>query len=92
MMEKLSKSDVRLIVVCAVMSVIYVLVVQRYFRTAFPEAAIEFELTREQAAESAGRYVASRGWDVDGYRHASRFVYEEEEKTFLERQRDAEEA
>ena len=92
MMEKLSKSDVRLIVVCAVISVISVLVVQRYFRIAFPEAAIEFELTREQAAERARGYVASRGWDVEGHRHASRFVYDQEGKTFLERQRGAEEA
>ncbi|MDH3216742.1 MAG: CPBP family intramembrane metalloprotease [Candidatus Krumholzibacteria bacterium] len=92
MMEKLSKSDVRLIVVCAVIIVISVLVVQRYFRIAFPEAAIEFELTREQAAERARGYVASRGWDVKGHRHASRFEYDNEEKTFLERQRNAEEA
>src|SRR2546427_9077339 len=57
----------------------------KYFWRAFPEAAIDFRLTREQSAPVARKFLADRGIRLEGYRHTSIFNYSDETKVYLER-------
>src|SRR2546426_1329602 len=57
----------------------------KYFWRAFPEAAIDFRLTRGQSAPVARKFLADRGIRLEGYRHTSIFNYSDETKVYLER-------
>jgi len=58
----------------------------RYFFRAFPEASVDFKVSRSQAMVRAKTFVASLGENVDGYRSSVEFKVEEEEKVYVERE------
>lgn len=55
------------------------------YDTVFPTAALRPEIARRRAAEIARRYLAARGFDADGYKHATLFTVHDEQASFLER-------
>jgi len=57
-----------------------------YYHRAFPEASIDFRVTREQAGDIARGFLATLGHQPEAYREASRFGFDDEAKTFLERE------
>jgi hypothetical protein len=57
----------------------------RLFPQVFPEASIQFDLDREESRQEALRLLHGLGLDTEGYRHASRFIYSDQSKVFLER-------
>jgi len=67
-------------------------VAYRYFFQAFPEAAVDFQVTREAALEKARAFVADQGISLDGYESAIVFNVDDNEKTYLEREAGLEEA
>ena len=85
MKERLRASDYRFILICAVLLAATTAFSVRNFYRAFPEASIDFKVTREDARNIAGKFLSDQGYRVEGYRHAAQFTYDEEAKTFLER-------
>jgi membrane protease YdiL (CAAX protease family) len=58
----------------------------RNFYRAFPEASIDFKVSRDDARNVAGKFLGDQGYGLAGYRQAAQFTYDEEAKTFLERE------
>ncbi len=85
-LEKLDRKDLRLILICAAVTAVSLFVGVKYFSRAFPEASIDFRVTRETSRPLADRFLHLMGLDDAGYRHAAIFGYDEEAKTFLERE------
>ena len=83
MKERLRTSDYRFIAVCLVLFAGAAWYSVRNFYRAFPEASIDFRVSRDDAQVLAGRFLAGQGYRVQGYRQASRFSYDDEAKTFL---------
>ncbi len=86
MPERLQRADLRFLAVCLLLLAATVWFSARYFYRAFPEASIDFRVTREQARERAAAFLAAQGLRIGGYRQASRFDYDDTAKTFLERE------
>ncbi len=55
------------------------------YSKAFPEAAIDFRVSRDGAREIAERELRLRGFDPAGYRALAVFEHDDEAKVFLER-------
>jgi membrane protease YdiL (CAAX protease family) len=92
MKERLRTSDYRFIAVCLVLFAGAAWYSVRNFYRAFPEASIDFRVNRDDAQVLAGRFLAGQGYRVEGYRQASRFSFDDEAKTFLEREAGLEQA
>ena len=84
--ERLGRADLRFLAICLAVLALTAWFSVRYFYRAFPEASIDFRVNREQSQELARRFLQSREFIVDSYQHASRFQYDDEAKTFLERE------
>jgi membrane protease YdiL (CAAX protease family) len=92
MKERLRTSDYRFIAVCLVLFAGAAWYSAHNFYRAFPEASIDFRVGRDDAQVLAGRFLAGQGYHVAGYRQASRFSFDDEAKTFLEREAGLEQA
>jgi membrane protease YdiL (CAAX protease family) len=92
MKERLGGSDYRFIAICMALLAGTVWFSAGNFYRAFPEASIDFRVSREDALQTAGRFLAGQGLDVAGYRQAARFDFDDEAKTFLEREVGLEQA
>ncbi len=84
--ERLQAADLRFLAICLVLLAATTWFSVRFFYRAFPEASIDFRVNRGQAAELAAKFLAGRGFDTAGYQHAARFEFDNEAKTFLERE------
>ncbi len=84
--ERLGSADVRFLAICLAVFALTAWFSVRYFYRAFPQASIDFRVNREQSQDLARRFLESRGFVVSSYQQASRFQYDDEAKTFLERE------
>ena len=84
MEQRLDRGDVRLILVCLAITVVSLVIGTHYFYQAFPEATIDFQLTREEARSQAASFLEQRGFDLSEYHHAAIFNFDDGTKTFLE--------
>ncbi len=87
MEQRLDRGDVRLILVCLAITIVSLAVGTHYFYQAFPEATIDFRLTRDEARSQAASFLDHRGFDLGDYRHAAIFNFDNNAKTFLEYER-----
>jgi Type II CAAX prenyl endopeptidase Rce1-like len=85
-LEKLRRGDFRLIAACIAIAAVSLFVGVRYYFLAFPEASIEFRVTRESSTPAAEAFLKRVGVDPTAYRHAAVFGFDDEQKTFLERE------
>ena len=90
MEQRLERRDIRLILVCAVLTLVSLLVGTHFFYDAFPEATIDFRITRDEARVRAASFLKHRGFELAEYRHAGIFEFDNLAKTFLERERGLE--
>ncbi|MFT5087581.1 MAG: membrane protease YdiL (CAAX protease family) [Candidatus Latescibacterota bacterium] len=86
METRLEKKDIVFIVACIAVATLSLIVGVHYFYRAFPEASIDFHVTREEARTSAESFLRARGFDVSDYRHSAIFAHDDRAKTFLERE------
>ena len=86
MEQQLTHRDYRLFAVCFVVAAVSLVTASHFFYDAFPEATIDFRITREEAGERARTFLDGRGLDLEGYRHSAIFLYDGTAKTFLERE------
>ena len=92
MSERLNSSDYRFIAICLLLLTATVWFSARNFYRAFPEASIDFTVNRNDAQTLAGKFLSGQGYDVSGYRDAAQFDFDDEAKTFLEREAGLEQA
>jgi membrane protease YdiL (CAAX protease family) len=91
-LEKLAAKDYRFIVICLVLLAGTAWYTSGNFYRAFPEASIDFRVNRDEAREIAGRFLAAQSAQSAGFRNAATFTYDDEAKTFLERELGLEKA
>jgi membrane protease YdiL (CAAX protease family) len=84
--ERLRASDYRFILICAALLGATTWFSVRNFYRAFPEASIDFKVNREDALSVAGKFLSGQGYHLEGYRQAAQFTFDEQAKTFLERE------
>lgn len=84
--ERLQAADYRFLAVCLALLAGTVWFSARYFHRAFPEASIDFRVTSAEARQIAGRFLVAQDLATEGYREASRFDFDNQAKTFLERE------
>lgn len=82
---KLTSKEYRIIAAVVVMAGISLAIGVKYFWRAFPEASIEFRVTRDDSEPIAQHFLAGRGFQLQGYHHAAIFAYDDEAKVYLER-------
>jgi len=82
---RLTSSEYKVIAVAVVVSAMSLGVGVKYFWRAFPEAAIEFRVNRDDSVPLARQFLAARGIRPDGYRRVAIFDYDEQTKVYLER-------
>ncbi len=92
MKERLRASDYRFILICTALLAATTWFSVRNFYRAFPEASIDFKVNREDAQTIAGNFLRAQGYRLDGYRQAAQFTFDDEAKTFLEREAGLERA
>ncbi len=63
-----------------------------YFFQAFPEASVNLKLTRQEVEQRAVDFLRGRGLNIDGYHLFTAFSFDEQGKTYLERELGNEEA
>jgi membrane protease YdiL (CAAX protease family) len=84
--ERLTGSDKRALFLWVVLGILGALFSTKYFFRAFPEASVNFKVTREEALVRAQNFVSSLGEDVSGYRSAIVFNVDDNAKVYLERE------
>ncbi len=85
-MERFSRRDGRFVALCVAVIVAGAAVGVPLFPRAFPEASIDFRVTREEAQQAAERALARRGFDLAGRRALAIFDHDDTAKVFLERE------
>lgn len=88
----LSRHDVRILILWLLAALVGTFVAYRYFFRAFPEAAVDFKVTRSQALERARAFVGEQGVSLSGDQSAVVFNVDDDTKTYLEREAGLEEA
>jgi membrane protease YdiL (CAAX protease family) len=83
---RLSGRDKRELVLWVLAGLIGVWFAQHYYFRAFPEASVDFKVSRGEALKRAQDFMAGMGQDVSGYRSSIVFDLDENAKTYLERQ------
>ena len=86
METKLTRKDLAFVGGCLLVAAVSLAVGVHYFYRAFPEASIDFRVTRDEAKVQAASFLAARGFDLSSYRHSTIFYYDDQAKTFLERE------
>jgi membrane protease YdiL (CAAX protease family) len=92
MRERFTRGDLRFLAACAVVLFATIWFSAKFFYHAFPEASIDFRVTRDESGVLGERFLQEQGLSVAGYREASRFSYDDNAKTFLEREAGLERA
>jgi len=86
MTSRLRASDYRFIAICLALLAVSTWFSVRYFYLAFPEASIDFRVGRAEARTIAERFLTGHQYSVADYRTAASFDFDDNAKTFLERE------
>jgi membrane protease YdiL (CAAX protease family) len=86
MLTTLNGRDYRFIAICAALFLAATWYSANNFYRAFPEASIDFRVSRADAENVAQTFLKRQGDATAGYREASSFTYDDDAKTFLERE------
>jgi len=85
-LERLTRGDKLTLLIWLLCAVIGVSVAWHYFPRAFPEASVNFRITRGEALDRARQFVAGQGGDLAGVRSTIVFDVDDTAKTYLERE------
>jgi len=84
--ERLSGSEKRALLLWVALGIVGTIFAYKYFFRAFPEASVDFRVTRSEALQRAQSFVTGLGENVSGYRSAIVFSVDDDAKTYLERE------
>jgi hypothetical protein len=90
--DRLTGSDKRALFLWVVLGILGALFAYKYFFRAFPEASVNFQVSREEALARAQKFVTDLGENVSGYRSAIVFSVDDNAKVYLEREVGLEQA
>ena len=90
--DRLTGSDKRALLFWVVLGILGAVFAQKYFFRAFPEASVNFQVSREEALKRAQSFVAGLGENISGYQSAIVFDVDENAKVYLERELGLQEA
>jgi membrane protease YdiL (CAAX protease family) len=83
--ERLSAKDLRVLIVWILLGALGVFVAWRYFFQAFPEASINFQVSRDEALNRAKAFLTQHGASLEEYESTIVFSVDDKTKTYLER-------
>jgi hypothetical protein len=83
---QLTGPDKRALLLWVVLGIVGSLFAHKYFFRAFPEASVNFQVSREEALARAQKFVGGLGENVGGYRSAIVFNVDDNAKVYLERE------
>ncbi|HET7108304.1 MAG TPA: type II CAAX endopeptidase family protein [Candidatus Acidoferrum sp.] len=89
---RLTGSEKRALILWVICGALGLLFAQRYFFRAFPEAAVDFKVSRTEAQLRAKNFVQGLGENLDGYQSTITFEVDDNAKTYLERELGLQEA
>jgi hypothetical protein len=84
--DRLTGSDKRALFLWVVLGILGALFAYKYFFRAFPEASVNFKVSREEALKHAQNFVGGLGENITGYRSAIVFNLDDNAKVYLERE------
>lgn len=84
--NRLTGSDKRALFLWVVLGILGALFAYKYFFRAFPEASVNFKVSREEALTRARNFVSGLGENLSGYRSAIVFNVDDNAKVYLERE------
>jgi hypothetical protein len=83
--DRLTSANKRVLLLWVIAGIAGGLFAYKYYFRAFPEAAVNFQVSRGEALTKAKDFVASLGEDVGNYQSAIVFSVDDDSKTYLER-------
>jgi Type II CAAX prenyl endopeptidase Rce1-like len=83
--DRLNGSDKRILLLWVLCGIVGALFAYKYFFRAFPEASVDFQVSRGEAQSRARQFVEGLGTDLSGYQSTIVFNVDERAKTYLER-------
>ena len=89
---RLTGPEKRALILWIICGALGLLFAQRYFFRAFPEAAVDFKVSRTEAQQRARNFVQGLGENLGGYQSTITFQVDENAKTYLERELGLQEA
>jgi membrane protease YdiL (CAAX protease family) len=89
---RLTGSDKRTLLLWIFFGVLGGLFAHHYFFRAFPEASVDFKVSRSEAQNRARNFVESLGENPSGYQSTITFELDDNAKTYLERELGLQEA
>src|SRR3954469_10272843 len=92
MKDRFHRADYRFLAVCLALLGATAWFSVRNFYRAFPEASIDFRVNRAEGQSLAAAFLAGQHYDTTAYRQASSFTFDDDAKTFLEREAGLEQA
>jgi membrane protease YdiL (CAAX protease family) len=84
--DRWTGGEKRALLLWVALGIVGVWFAHRYFFRAFPEAAVNFHVSRSEALHQAKTFLNGLGENVNGYRSSIVFSVDEEAKTYLERE------
>jgi membrane protease YdiL (CAAX protease family) len=84
--NRLTGADKRALILWVLLGIVGVVFAQKYFFRAFPEASVDFKVSRNEALARAQKFIGGVGEDVRGYQSAIAFEVDDNAKTYLERE------
>jgi membrane protease YdiL (CAAX protease family) len=83
---RLSGSDKRVLLLWIACGLFGALFAERYYFRAFPEASVDFKISRSDARQRARQFVEGLGENIADYQSTIVFDVDEDAKTYLERE------
>jgi hypothetical protein len=84
--DRLTSSEKRALLLWVAAGIVGLLFAHKYYFQAFPEASVNFKISREEALSRAQKFVKGLGENISGYKTSIIFDVDEDAKVYLERQ------
>src|SRR5215472_10069460 len=84
--DRLTSSEKRALLLWIAAGIIGLLFAHKYFFQAFPEASVNFQVSRREALSRARTFVTGLGENLTGYKSSIIFSVDDDAKVYLERQ------
>jgi len=84
--DRLTSSDKRALLLWVAAGILGALFAYKYFFRAFPEASVNFQVSREEALRRAQKFVTGLGENAGGHQSTIVFDVDDRAKVYLERQ------